>query len=91
MNPYLTGRVSAGAIRHNLSLLRGCVGPRVKICCVVKADAYGHGLDLLWPLLAERLNPGGWLYVEQGEAVQPPAGSLARRRISAEAGRAIAT
>ena len=54
MNPYLTGRVSAGAIRHNLSLLRGCVGPRVKICCVVKADAYGHGLDLLWPLLAEQ-------------------------------------
>lgn len=28
----------------------------------------------LWPLLPARLKPGGWLYVEQGQAVQPPSG-----------------
>ena len=31
-------------------------------------------LPRLWPLLEMRLNPGGWLYVEQGQAVQPPPG-----------------
>ena len=28
----------------------------------------------LWPLLPGRLNPGGWLYVEQGQPVEPPPG-----------------
>ncbi len=31
-------------------------------------------LPRLWPLLPVRLNPGGWLYVEQGQRVQPPPG-----------------
>ena len=31
-------------------------------------------LPRLWPLLPARLNPGGWLYVEQGQPVQPPPG-----------------
>jgi 16S rRNA (guanine966-N2)-methyltransferase len=29
-------------------------------------------LPRLWPLLPARLNPGGWLYVEQGQPLQPP-------------------
>ena len=31
-------------------------------------------LPRLWPLLPARLIPGGWLYVEQGQPVQPPLG-----------------
>jgi 16S rRNA (guanine(966)-N(2))-methyltransferase RsmD len=31
-------------------------------------------LPRLWPLLPARLSPGGLLYVEQGQAVQPPPG-----------------
>lgn len=34
----------------------------------------GDWLPKLWPLLPARLNPGGWVYVEQGQPVQPPAG-----------------
>lgn len=29
--------------KHNLSVIRDYVGKEAKICCVVKADAYGHG------------------------------------------------
>ncbi len=35
--------VDLGAIRHNVRLLRGMVGPGVGLMAVVKADAYGHG------------------------------------------------
>ncbi|TFG65311.1 MAG: alanine racemase [Spirochaetales bacterium] len=30
-------------LRHNVSLIRSIIGPDVKICAAVKADAYGHG------------------------------------------------
>jgi alanine racemase len=36
--------VDLSAIVHNLGLVRKLVGPKVKICAAVKADAYGHGI-----------------------------------------------
>ena len=36
--------VSAGALRHNIAVLRGVLTPSTKIAAVVKANAYGHGL-----------------------------------------------
>src|SRR5262245_59720187 len=36
-------RIDLGALAHNLGEIRRVVGPRVRICAVVKADAYGHG------------------------------------------------
>ena len=47
MESYLTAEISAPAVAHNLALLRGLLKPGVKLCAVVKADAYGHGVDLL--------------------------------------------
>lgn len=35
--------VDRGALRRNLKAYRGLLEPRQKICCVIKADAYGHG------------------------------------------------
>ena len=35
--------VSLGKLRRNFCTLRNYVGPRVTICAVVKAYAYGHG------------------------------------------------
>jgi len=43
----ITAEISLGALRENVRLLRERIGPAVKFCAVVKADAYGHGLDLL--------------------------------------------
>jgi alanine racemase len=53
MEAHLTAEISASAVRHNLQLLRACVGADVRICPAVKADCYGHGLEILWPVIAE--------------------------------------
>jgi alanine racemase len=36
--------VDLDAIRNNVRVLQGAVGPNVKVMAVVKADAYGHGM-----------------------------------------------
>jgi alanine racemase len=35
--------VSVSALQHNFATLRDYVSPEATVCCVVKADAYGHG------------------------------------------------
>ncbi len=39
--------VSRSALVHNARLIRRTVGPGVKICAIVKANAYGHGVNLV--------------------------------------------
>jgi alanine racemase len=64
-------RVHLNAIRHNLGVVRS-LAPDSQIACVVKADAYGHGLGHVIPALqgAEILavaTPGGaWRCRDQG-------------------------
>lgn len=43
--------VDTDAIASNLRALRAEVGASVDICAVVKADAYGHGIDATLPVL----------------------------------------
>lgn len=45
--------LSQSALRHNLDFLRTTIGKHPKISVVVKANAYGHGVDQLVPM-AER-------------------------------------
>ncbi len=52
MESYLTAEISASAIKENLALLRGRLAGTTKLCAVVKADCYGHGQKLLWPILS---------------------------------------
>jgi len=54
MESYLKAEISASAVRHNLSLLRGLLAPATKLCVVVKADCYGHGLRTLLGVIAEQ-------------------------------------
>jgi alanine racemase len=53
MKNYLTASISESAVRHNIAVLRGLIGDGVKLCPVVKDDCYGHGMDVLYPVLAE--------------------------------------
>lgn len=46
-------QISESALRHNLRILRKVIGKEVALCSVVKANAYGHGLETFVPL-AER-------------------------------------
>lgn len=39
-----TARIDLAALEHNLSLVRKMVGEKVRLLCVVKAHAYGHGI-----------------------------------------------
>src|SRR3989339_1541166 len=59
MESLLTAEISASAVRANLTLLRQRIPPATQICVAAKADCYGHGLDLLWPILAEQANAMG--------------------------------
>ena len=46
-------RVYEAAIRHNFLVFRNQCGPSVKMCPAVKANAYGHGVSIVAPVLAE--------------------------------------
>lgn len=35
--------IDRGALRRNTRAFKNLLGPRQRLCCVVKADAYGHG------------------------------------------------
>lgn len=53
MNRYETrAEIDLGAARENFGLIRARLG-KTKLCCVVKADAYGHGAVQLARVYAE--------------------------------------
>ncbi len=70
MKNYLTASISESAVRHNIAVLRGLVGEGVRLCPVVKDDCFGHGMDVLYPVLAE---------LTDGFAVAAPLEALALR------------
>lgn len=39
--------IDLSKLYHNVSVIKNSVSPKTKICAVVKADAYGHGLNLV--------------------------------------------
>jgi len=53
MQSYLTAEISASAVQTNLALLRGHLSPGTKLCAVVKADCYGHGLETLLGVIGQ--------------------------------------
>src|ERR1035437_204295 len=52
MESYLTAEISASAVAANIAILRERLSPGTKMCAVVKADCYGHGLKLLLGVLS---------------------------------------
>jgi alanine racemase len=71
MKNYLTASISASAVRYNIALVRERIGRDVKLCPVVKDDCYGHGMDVLYPVLSNLVD---------GFAVASPHEALALRR-----------
>jgi alanine racemase len=56
--------IDAGAIRGNLEAFRSIVGPGTAVMAVVKANAYGHGLETVAPIAATQAD---WLGVNDLE------------------------
>ncbi len=52
MSRNTIARISLAAVRHNLARIR-LLAPHSEVCCVVKADAYGHGLARICDALSE--------------------------------------
>lgn len=68
MDGYLTAEVSASALARNLGVLRALVPEGTGLWPVVKADAYGHGLATVLPVLAPRVE--GLAVATASEAMQ---------------------
>ena len=45
--------IDMDAVKHNFLCIRSCIDKEKKLCCVVKANAYGHGAVQLSSLYAE--------------------------------------
>ena len=39
----LWAEINMDSIKHNFSVIKDAIGENTKLCCVVKADGYGHG------------------------------------------------
>src|SRR5260221_13669517 len=42
--------IDAGALRHNIGVFRGVLGQGVRLGCVLKGNAYGHGFAQVLPV-----------------------------------------
>jgi alanine racemase len=49
--------IDVAAFTHNLRQLKSELGGRSRICAVLKADAYGHGISLVTPAVIEQAIP----------------------------------
>ena len=68
MKNYLTANISASAVKYNLSQLRKKLNSSIKLCPVVKDNCYGHGIELLYPTLAEQCD--GFIVASPSEALE---------------------
>ncbi|MBL7134869.1 MAG: alanine racemase [Phycisphaerae bacterium] len=51
---HLTAEISGRAVIENLKLLRQRISSSTKLCAVVKANCYGHGLGMLLDIISAR-------------------------------------
>jgi alanine racemase len=52
MEPAAVAEIRSNALQHNLQLIRRHTRPGLPVCAAVKADAYGHGIRQVLPVLA---------------------------------------
>ncbi len=53
MNKTSLMTLDSSAVKNNIHFLKKKIGPKVKLSSVVKANAYGHGIEHLVPVLEE--------------------------------------
>lgn len=51
MRSDLLALINTNRLAHNYHAVRACCGPNVKICVAIKANAYGHGIEVVAPTL----------------------------------------
>ncbi len=69
--PHRTwAEIHPAALRHNVAVVRALAGERVRIMAVVKANAYGHGVAIVVPALAECVEAFGVANVVEAREVR---------------------
>ncbi len=53
MRSDLVAQINTEHLLKNYQALRACCRPGVKLCASLKADAYGHGIAIVAPVLQE--------------------------------------
>lgn len=53
MRPITRAEINTGALRGNILAIRQRTGGRTPVCAAVKADAYGHGVSIVLPVLID--------------------------------------
>jgi len=53
MHRDLVAEIDVDAIRHNIGLIRRTCRPGVRLCVALKGNAYGHGVDVIAPVMSE--------------------------------------
>lgn len=59
--------ISLNAIEHNYNVIRNKVADDTKVCCVIKADGYGHGAGIV---IEKAYQGGGNLVRDMGIRVE---------------------
>jgi len=62
--------IDTDALRHNFDALQACVGASVQVMAVVKANAYGHGVETVVKALASRAAMFGVANVKEAREVR---------------------
>ncbi len=69
-HPRTWAEIDTAALRHNVAVVRALTSERVRIMAVVKADAYGHGVGIVVPALAESVEIFGVANVAEARLVR---------------------
>ncbi|MDR2753575.1 MAG: alanine racemase [Oscillospiraceae bacterium] len=62
--------ISLDAIEHNVAAARQLLAPGTKLCCVIKADGYGHGAAALARFLDDKCEYYAVAILEEGLALR---------------------
>lgn len=55
--------IDVDALLHNIRQIRQRIGEKTKLCCVIKANAYGHGAVELAQILENEDGAADWFAV----------------------------
>jgi len=74
-SPYsssmLVAYISRSNLRHNAQVLKARCCPSVRLCAVVKADAYGHGARSVMAALSDLVDNFAVFTIEEAEQIYP--------------------
>jgi alanine racemase len=62
--------IDLSAIRDNLGVVREKIGPQAGVAAVVKADAYGHGMEAVAKALAQQVELFGVANLEEAQRIR---------------------